>query len=198
MKTAWRYKRRTNRVCIFKIIFKLFCRKIQTRLLVAIAFVSYIQTRLPLITAFESLLLGHKNSFPLACPMFLRFPLLLLLLPPFAAVVGLLPSISVHCLPLPLSRNASPPSSPFDQPLSRLSLSPRFCFFGHLPRGGSFVAATTTPQTPSTTSLSLTFSSSTAATPTTTGSIEGANFLATGKFLNLSEQQLVDCDNQVL
>jgi len=133
LKTAWRYKRRTNRVCIFKIIFKLFCRKIQTRLLVAIAFVSYIQTRLPLITAFESLLLGHKNSFPLACPMFLRFPLLLLLLPPFAAVVvvGLLPSVSVHCLPLPLPRNASPPSSPFDQPLSRLSLSPRFCFFGH-------------------------------------------------------------------
>ncbi|KAJ8765904.1 hypothetical protein K2173_020420 [Erythroxylum novogranatense] len=29
----------------------------------------------------------------------------------------------------------------------------------------------------------------------TTGAVEGANFVATGKLLNLSEQQLVDCDN---
>lgn len=31
----------------------------------------------------------------------------------------------------------------------------------------------------------------------TTGSVEGANFIATRKLLNLSEQQLVDCDSVV-
>jgi len=105
----------------------LFCRKIQTRLLVATTFVSYIQTWFPLTTTFVSLLLGHRNSSPLSCPLFFPFALLLLLLLPrvrSASSSSLSALSSSLVVPLSLPRHSTNLS-----PVS-LSLSPQFCFCG--------------------------------------------------------------------
>ena len=148
----------------------MFCRKIQTRLLVATAFVSYIQTRLPLTTGFVCLLLGHRNSSPLMCPLFLSLSCWFFFF--LACAMLLLPPSQWLSPSLAISTN--------------LSLSPRFCFHGHHhhvevlsrpppPRRGASEATTTTTQTPPPRlSLSLTFSSYTAVTPTI---IEGYLFL---------------------
>jgi len=130
LKTAERYKCgcSNNRVCICKIIFKLFYRRIQTRL--------------PLTTAFVCLLLGLRQNSPLACPLF-RLRLCCLRVPSSSSSSAF-SSCPSHC-----PRIASPSPSPFNQPLFRLSLSLSAVSLLRPPppRGGSFAATTTTTQT---------------------------------------------------